>query len=263
MKTHPEPEQLSAYLDDEVDASERRRIESHLRTCSTCSATMTALRATVADLHELPSPEPSGQVSWALRSAVARARKAPAKRYQRWVMAAGSVAAVAIAIVVITQNNSPKKATVTNALQAPAAAAQASLVSVENQNFDETSASDLLSPPSTFGADTAVNGTSAGGSESQQKSATSLGGTPAPASQYAPASEAQLDAYLQKIQSCEQQLFANDTTVRTAVRYVVARFKNTPSYLLVYTVGSGSNAKTELWIVQQKDCFVRYYLPPR
>src|SRR5437016_10140266 len=110
MSTHPDPEQLSAYVDGELTGADRDDLEQHLTGCSQCSATLRALRATLADMRALPSPAPSEQEPWALRAAITKARKKPAERYRRWVIAASGVAAVAIAVVVIsTTGTSPQK----------------------------------------------------------------------------------------------------------------------------------------------------------
>src|SRR2546425_456149 len=71
MTPHGELDQLSAYLDGELDPSDRAHLEAHLPTCAECRTTIDALRATVADLAALPDPEPSEQDSWALRAAIA------------------------------------------------------------------------------------------------------------------------------------------------------------------------------------------------
>lgn len=42
MRNHPE-EQLSAYLDDELDDAERRQVEEHLETCESCQAILDKL----------------------------------------------------------------------------------------------------------------------------------------------------------------------------------------------------------------------------
>src|SRR5918996_3844924 len=102
MGSHPELEQLSAFLDGELEASERSALEAHLPSCAECRSTLDALRATIADLGELPEAVPTEQDSWALRSAISRARR-PARRWQRAAWAAGAVAAAAIAVVAIVQ----------------------------------------------------------------------------------------------------------------------------------------------------------------
>jgi anti-sigma factor RsiW len=45
---------LSAYLDGEVTASERRTVDEHLSKCGACASELEELKATVALLRELP-----------------------------------------------------------------------------------------------------------------------------------------------------------------------------------------------------------------
>ena len=53
--------QLSAYLDDSLSESDRRRIDGHLAACEPCTAYLNTLRATVRALDLLPAPKaPSG-----------------------------------------------------------------------------------------------------------------------------------------------------------------------------------------------------------
>ena len=51
-------DQLSAYIDGELDASAAERLESHLSGCGRCRQEMEQLRATVAALQGLPAVEP-------------------------------------------------------------------------------------------------------------------------------------------------------------------------------------------------------------
>ncbi|HEV8339155.1 MAG TPA: DUF4349 domain-containing protein [bacterium] len=53
MMTHPLVEILSGYLDGQVAAEERRRIEAHLAECATCRETLGGLRQTVAAVQGL------------------------------------------------------------------------------------------------------------------------------------------------------------------------------------------------------------------
>src|SRR5688572_11658224 len=106
MRSHPELDQLSAYVDDELAATERTALEAHLPSCADCRATLDALRATIADLSLLPDEVPTERDSWALRSAIAKARR-PVGRWQRVAWSAGAVAAVAIAVVAIVRPGGP------------------------------------------------------------------------------------------------------------------------------------------------------------
>jgi len=110
MPPHDELDLLSGYLDEELDQSERARVDAHLPGCAECRETLAALRATVSDLKTLPTPEPTEQDSWALRSAIARARK-PSKAWQRALFASGAVAAALVGIIAITHQGSNKHET--------------------------------------------------------------------------------------------------------------------------------------------------------
>lgn len=58
MATEPTQDQLSAYVDNELDASERSQLDTHLATCSTCRSRLDALRQTVSALRALPMESP-------------------------------------------------------------------------------------------------------------------------------------------------------------------------------------------------------------
>jgi anti-sigma factor RsiW len=266
MSTHPEPEQLSAYIDGELSGNERDDLEQHLTGCLDCSATVRALRATVADMRAMPAPLPSEQESWALRAAITKARKRPATRYQRWTVAAGSVAAVAIAVVVVVTNvghNKPATFSHTGTEVTPQAAtgggSAASLIEIDPTNFTRTSASQLVlntpvaAPAVPFGsagsADT--TGSSGGGAPSSQKAA---GDT---------MTDAQRSSYLTAIQNCERQVIPNNVSTLTPLRYIVGTYEGTPAFFLIYSVPAGSETKFELWVVQRTDCYIRFFVPPR
>jgi len=51
--------QLSAYLDDELDSASRNRLEAHLAGCPECAAVLADLRAIVAAAPHYPGREPS------------------------------------------------------------------------------------------------------------------------------------------------------------------------------------------------------------
>ena len=52
---------LSDYLDDTLSEAVRHRIDRHLKTCTSCAASLETLRTTVQALGQLPAPKaPSG-----------------------------------------------------------------------------------------------------------------------------------------------------------------------------------------------------------
>jgi anti-sigma factor RsiW len=63
---------MSDYLDDELPADARSRMERHARECPECERLLAGLRAVVAGLRRLPAPE--GDVDAARLSAAVRAR---------------------------------------------------------------------------------------------------------------------------------------------------------------------------------------------
>jgi hypothetical protein len=74
---HPE-EQLSAYVDGELDARVRRDVQAHLATCEACSTLVDELRQTKSMLAELPRP--AVPRSFALGPEYAVPRREPARR---------------------------------------------------------------------------------------------------------------------------------------------------------------------------------------
>lgn len=70
MTRHPEPEQLSAYLDHELAAAERARLEEHLGACASCQATRSALEASMRAVAALPPLSPTATEARALRAEV-------------------------------------------------------------------------------------------------------------------------------------------------------------------------------------------------
>jgi anti-sigma factor RsiW len=90
MATEPTQDQLSAYVDNELDGSERSQLDAHLATCSTCRSRLDALRQTVSALRALPMETPP------------RAFAVPAQRRQslRWAPIGWAGSAVAAVLVV-------------------------------------------------------------------------------------------------------------------------------------------------------------------
>ena len=259
MTTHPDPEQLSAYIDGELTGTGRDDLEQHLTGCSECSATLRGLRATVADMRALPSPVPSEQDSWALRSAIAKARRKPAERYRRWVVAAGSAAAVAAAIVgVVSLSHNTQKETFgstssevnSNRALAPLNSGSAE-IQFDSTNYNSSSAKQLLAPVAI--AAPAVNG--------PRTTKGSAGQTFGPTS--STASLADQTKYRSEILACEREIFSHGAGGARAQTYIVGRYDGTAAFFLIYSVVVSGKTKREMWVVQQSDCYIRLFVAPQ
>ena len=253
MSTHPDPGQLSAYVDGELTGTVRDDLEQHLTGCSDCSATVRALRATLADMRALPAPVPSEQESWALRAAIAKARKRPAERYRRFVFAAGGVAAVAAAIAVgVTFSSNPHKTTAANSPAIPPQAATVAPPQIEiaSTNFTAESARTLLTT-----ARYATGGF--------------VGTAPTPAGSTQGAllgrqlSNTDRNRYAPQIARCEGVVLSSGSRGATPLEYVIAKYQGTPAFFLIYSVVVGGKTKTEMWVVRESDCYIRLFLAPR
>ena len=88
-----------AYLDGELCASERERVEAHLAGCSACRRLVARYRRLFAALDEPAVPEPPPTLVGAVMARVAASR-ARRECWLRWgATAAVAVAAVAVALV--------------------------------------------------------------------------------------------------------------------------------------------------------------------
>jgi len=95
-------DQLSAYIDSELDASAAERLERHLAECGRCRQEMEQLRATVAALQELPAVEPPRSFTLSPER-VAPRRPTPVASplaFGARIAAAGVAAALAVVLVV-------------------------------------------------------------------------------------------------------------------------------------------------------------------
>lgn len=70
MTAHPDPEQLSAYLDHELAADERARLGAHLGICARCQAIRSALEASMRAVAAIPPVTPTAAEAGMLRARV-------------------------------------------------------------------------------------------------------------------------------------------------------------------------------------------------
>lgn len=86
---------LSAYLDGELDARQRARVERHLATCAACQRELATLRATVELLHQVPAkPVPR---SFVLPASV----QSQQARYKFWSTAYSALRASTVAVALM------------------------------------------------------------------------------------------------------------------------------------------------------------------
>jgi len=259
MSTHPDPEQLSAYIDGELTGADRDDLEQHLTGCSECSATLRGLRATVADMRALPSPVLSEQDHWALRSAISKAQRRPGERYRRFLVGAGGIAAVAAAIVGILALNqattsstfSHTGAEVNNGDQIPAIAGPTNSppsIQTDSTNYNSTSARGLL---------LSFNGSRTSGlpQNGPGPAAYSAARKSIPAADQA--------AYTDQISRCETDVFSHGSGGARAIAYIVGHYESTPAFFLIYSVVLSGKTKSEMWVVRQSDCYIRLFLAPQ
>ncbi len=96
-------DQLSAYIDGELDASAAERLERHLAECGRCGQEMEQLRATVAALQELPAVEPPRSFTLSPERVAAPRPPMPVASplaFGARIAAAGVAAALAVVLVV-------------------------------------------------------------------------------------------------------------------------------------------------------------------
>ncbi len=246
MQNHRELEQLSAYVDGELDADARARLEEHLPGCAECRTTLDALRATVTELRALDEPAPSQHESWALRAAIARAKARPA-RWGRAAVALGGVAAVVIGFVAFGQFGSTRSASDGVDL----GAGTLPTVDVRNMNFTEESARALL-----LGADAtapqsgaALSDDAAGEvAEESAKSRTKR-------------REAFRNIDWQAALTRCTAVVTEDAAADYALReWFGARYEGEPALFLLYDVQpSEGDARAELWVMDPSNCDLLFW----
>ena len=256
MRQHDELEQLSALLDGELASSERVALEAHVATCADCRSTLDALRSTLADLRALPEPAPTEQDSWALRSAIRRARQ-PGGRWQRLAWASGAAAASVIAIVAIVAGlggNGPRD----DLAAGPEAARESLALQKSAQNYDPATAqarllsiagiatdAPLVAPPAPAAMQPSAEGT-------PLRSADVTGGA---GSAYSTDAAATTEATSQELEACVGTVRASTQENLTGVLYEAATFEGRPAFLLIFH----TQDRYELWVVARPSCDVLYF----
>ncbi len=71
------PDQMSAYLDDELESSRRSRMERHTKECAECRRLLDGLRRMLGTLQRLPTPDGGASALQIATSVRARLREPP------------------------------------------------------------------------------------------------------------------------------------------------------------------------------------------
>lgn len=253
MSSHPELDQLSAYVDDELAASERAALEVHLPTCAECRATLDALRATIADLSLLPDEAPTEQDSWALRSAIAAARR-PARRWQRVAWSAGAVAAAAIAVVAIVRpGGAPSGGDLAfETTSGAAAGGSTSIIRYDAGAFTQASAHAkllVISGKVTTNQVTSVPAARGAAGPSTTADAQTYGEALKSGSTVSPEDTAR------QIGRCVDEIQRSTQEYLSPVEYDVATYESKPAFLLFFQVAG----RYELWVVGRPSCETLYF----
>ncbi|HET8646255.1 MAG TPA: zf-HC2 domain-containing protein [Vicinamibacteria bacterium] len=90
-----EPEKVTGLVDGALDASERERVEAHVRECATCQAQAAFERDLGRRLRSLKAPEPPETLEARVRGELRPLRRGPSRL--RWLLpVAAALAAVAL-----------------------------------------------------------------------------------------------------------------------------------------------------------------------
>ncbi len=99
----PDLPELSAYLDHELDAGERRRVAAHLATCPACTAYLARLEALASGFRALPEETLGFDLAGVIEGRLAAAPRRPARKPRRdwqlgWPLAVGAAASIAAGV---------------------------------------------------------------------------------------------------------------------------------------------------------------------
>jgi len=69
--------------------------------------------------------------------------------------------------------------------------------------------------------------------------------------------------YTDQISRCESEVFSHGSGGARAIAYIVGRYENTPVFFLIYSVVVGGTTRSEMWVVQRSNCYIRLFLAPQ
>ena len=116
-------EQLSAYIDNALDAGERERVRAHIEACEGCRAEHRELQATKQMLFDLPVAKPPRAFTLTQEMVAAKPSLWQRLRVPRWYprLATGSVVAFALLVLVLLGDFAGSRSMNAEVVPAPAA----------------------------------------------------------------------------------------------------------------------------------------------
>jgi anti-sigma factor RsiW len=244
--THPE-ELLAGYVDGTLPTDERAGVDAHLAECARCRrevALAASARSALGSLTEVPAP--SGVAARALQEAGGASLRRQAGGVPRWYRIAGvAAAAAALLVIAVTLPHIGKGTSIADAgradkqlggASAPTTALSASVIEIQQVNYDNASLSALSE--SYVGGGAAVSTPAPGPTESTAV----VNGTPAQTA---------------KALACIVRSAPSETGQPT--RLISARFQDTPAYLAVFLEGPGADQPPDsvvVWVFATKDCAI-------
>lgn len=247
--SHLEPELLSAYLDDAVEASERAQIERHLPTCATCRSELDALgfvRASARSLERPAIPELHRKQLW---REINRTRRAPATRWRALVAVAGTAAAIAAfaGLTMIGQTSGPnvlakdatieRAGTVTDAeVDGFLAVTAASTIAMEDEGPVTTMAPSEPAESGGVGTDLSEGAPGNGAARTGDEDLSVNHGA--------------------QIARCEEVIRPGGDGGAIAVRYILGSYQGEQVYVLVYDIPREEPTHREVFVVSRAECRV-------
>lgn len=279
---HETIEALSAYVDNEVSAGERARIEAHLASCTDCTSRKALLEGASASLRTLPPVSPTAAESRRIRQGVlGRTRRRslfPGRLRPVWAGAGAGALALVVAGVVAGAGmlrNQPSHDNTTAGRSSSAPQAAPVFESPEDVRSFVSSDSGVkralgaISPSAASGskgAEAPLGATVPGAAQDRTRSL--KGAPPAPPKTTAGPGRRELaePAPERSAGDCQAEVQHDQASDLRPLLTRAATYRGTPAWLLVYAAPAPSPGGAErlvVYLVGRADCgLLTYQLVP-
>lgn len=249
--SHLEPELLSAYLDDAVEADERATIEQHLPGCADCRRDLDALGFVRESARTLERPEIPALYRKQLWKEINRTRRAPATRWRALVAVAGTAAAIVAfaGLTTLGSSSGPNVLATDVAIDETAPVTDAELQalltgSVAAYGMTREETADGIAP--------------AEGAPNAQPMTSSA--PPTATAPVSPGSDVDLQQdgsnHGAQIARCEEIVAPGGDGGAIAIQYLITRYEGSDVYVLLYDVPRDGPSHREVFVVTRSECRV-------